>query len=157
MARQAGALSTNGERTAAGCRFKLSVLSWREEGLCSPAGHKARHSQRAQIWPSSGLERSDVLTRVRLRSSPAVPRDGCPAAQPSPRSSYALPCIMRAGEARLGRARLVSPGVEELRRPFFFLQEQDTARPTGKTRRRFHLTTSPPSPRNGTHHMSDMT
>jgi len=33
--------------------------------------------------------------QVRLRSSPAVPRDGCPMARPSPRSRYGVSCIMR--------------------------------------------------------------
>jgi hypothetical protein len=32
--------------------------------------------------------------QVRLSSSPAVPRDGCPVARPSPRSPYGVSCIL---------------------------------------------------------------
>ena len=42
---------------------------------------------------------------VRLRSSPAVPRDGCPVARPSPRSCGGVPCIAsRYGAASSARA-----------------------------------------------------
>ena len=58
--------------------------------------------------PRQARDKQDKLTlrrteQVRLRSSPAVPRDGCPAARPSPRSRYGVSCIMRASTRRLPR------------------------------------------------------
>jgi hypothetical protein len=47
-------------------------------------------------WPSK--DTSPILWARALRSSPAVPRDGCPVARPSPRPRCGVLCIMRAKE-----------------------------------------------------------
>jgi hypothetical protein len=56
---------------------------------------RMRFVSQMTLPPAPGL-RSDVRSRqVCLRSSPAVPRDGCPVARPSPRSRDGVSCIMR--------------------------------------------------------------
>ena len=53
----------------------------------------------ADLTVLPGVLGSRTLRRteqVRLRSSPAVPRDGCPVARPSARSRYGVSSIMRA-------------------------------------------------------------
>jgi hypothetical protein len=58
----------------------------------------------------------DVLGKYASGPSPAVPRDGCPVARPSPRSRYGVSCTMRASSRLIPRkipsppANLKSPG-----------------------------------------------
>src|SRR5512139_3962645 len=62
---------------------------------------------RPRIWPSfrasSGLAPCDVLNKYASGPSPAVPRDGCPVARPSPRSRDGVSCIMRADRFLISR------------------------------------------------------
>ena len=70
-----------------------------------PARGPVLHSRKPGVLGSRTLRRTE---QVRLRSSPAVPRDGSPVARPSPRSRYGVSCIMRArpsGEVKQGNLR----------------------------------------------------
>src|SRR5512139_747669 len=78
-------------------------------GISSPHYARATCCDRGYGRPSGRPRVSDLATygKVRLRSSPAVPWDGCPVARPSPQSHHGVSCIMRAKESGPSRSRSV--------------------------------------------------